>query len=46
MSRIRTFLTDRNPPKISQPRYEAPSIMTEQAIQDFTRIVKQERLAR
>lgn len=46
MSRIRTFLTDRNPPKISQPRYEAPSIMTEQAIRDVTCVVKQERIAR
>jgi len=46
MSRIRTLLTDRNPPKILQPRYEAPSTMTEQAIRDFTRIVKKERIAR
>lgn len=46
MSRILTFLTGRDLPKITQPSPEAPSIVTEEAIRDFTRVVEQERVAR
>jgi hypothetical protein len=44
MSRIPTFLTGRNLPTIWQPGADAPSIINEKTIRDFTRVAVQTRI--